>query len=218
MVRKGLTLVELLIVIAIIVALAGLLFPVFMTVRERARITYCVNNLKQIGDALHMYAQDHDGFVPPYTNFLLAKDPKNPYLPNCNEPTLLELAYEPYTKNKQIWYCPYDPYAGIDTRDGPPNFGGPPTLRAIYWGELNHKATSYAIEYICCMEKFVPLHIDNIPTYAQFRLLTGIPLTGVEPNEPLPYATDFYHGNLRTERFLLRLYFDGTVKMHRKTY
>jgi prepilin-type N-terminal cleavage/methylation domain-containing protein len=69
--RKGMTLVELLIVIGIIAVLAGLLFPVFTSVRERARITYCINNLKQVGAALHMYAQDHDGFVPPYTLMLL---------------------------------------------------------------------------------------------------------------------------------------------------
>jgi len=215
--RKGLTLMELLIVIGIIAVLAGLLFPIFMSVRERAWITHCINSLKQVGDALHMYSQDYDGFVPPYTNWLLVKDPKNPYLPNCNEPILLESAYEPYTKNKQIWYCPLDIYAGMDTRDGPPDFGGPPTLRATYWNELNHKATSYGIEYICCMEKFVPLHIGNIPTYAQLRLLTGKPLVG-KSDEPLPYATDFYHGNLRTERIFLQLYFDGEVKVRKRTY
>lgn len=86
---KGLTLMELLIVIAIIVALAGLLFPVFVTVRERARIAHCTNSLKQVGNALHMYAQDYDGFVPPFSNYCGASEEKNNiYLRNSDDPSL----------------------------------------------------------------------------------------------------------------------------------
>ncbi|WP_456339643.1 prepilin-type N-terminal cleavage/methylation domain-containing protein [Fervidibacter sacchari] len=44
--RKGLTLMELLIVVAIIAALAALLFTVFQSVRERAYIASCTSNLK----------------------------------------------------------------------------------------------------------------------------------------------------------------------------
>ena len=50
--RKGLTLMELLIVVAIIAALAALLFPVFQSVRERAYIASCTSNLKQLYNAL----------------------------------------------------------------------------------------------------------------------------------------------------------------------
>ncbi|MEZ8216725.1 prepilin-type N-terminal cleavage/methylation domain-containing protein [Candidatus Fervidibacteria bacterium JGI MDM2 SSWTFF-3-K9] len=56
--RKGLTLVELLIVVAIIAALAALLFPVFQSVRERAYIASCTSNLKQLYNALQMYEED----------------------------------------------------------------------------------------------------------------------------------------------------------------
>lgn len=58
------TLIELLVVIAIIVILAAILFPVFAQAREKARQTTCVSNLKQLGIALSLYAQDWDEGFP----------------------------------------------------------------------------------------------------------------------------------------------------------
>jgi prepilin-type N-terminal cleavage/methylation domain-containing protein/prepilin-type processing-associated H-X9-DG protein len=57
----GFTLIELLVVIAIIAILAAILFPVFAQAREKARQSSCISNLKQIGTALNMYMDDHDG-------------------------------------------------------------------------------------------------------------------------------------------------------------
>ena len=62
--RRGFTLIELLVVIAIIAILAAILFPVFQNVRENARRTKCVNNMKQIGIATMQYTQDYDEFYP----------------------------------------------------------------------------------------------------------------------------------------------------------
>jgi prepilin-type N-terminal cleavage/methylation domain-containing protein/prepilin-type processing-associated H-X9-DG protein len=67
--RRGFTLIELLVVIAIIAVLIALLLPAVQAAREAARRAQCVNNLKQMGLAIHNYISTNGCFPNLFTNF-----------------------------------------------------------------------------------------------------------------------------------------------------
>ncbi len=105
--RRAFTLIELLVVIAIIAILAAILFPVFARAREAARATSCKSNLKQIGTAFMMYAQDYD-------ETMVSGRPADPHtaaLTNYHAYNGWPSHLQPYTKNKQMFYCPSSPAA-----------------------------------------------------------------------------------------------------------
>src|SRR5215469_3777883 len=65
--KKAFTLIELLVVIAIIAILAAILLPVLSSAQERGKRAQCINNLKQVGVACTMYAQENNDIFPPAT-------------------------------------------------------------------------------------------------------------------------------------------------------
>ena len=108
--NRAFTLIELLVVIAIIAILAAILFPVFAQAREKARSASCTSNVRQMGIAAVMYAQDYDETYPGMWQWSpLAILAHSPYLyPPGWTLQQAEQACEtcPYVKNAQIFKCP----------------------------------------------------------------------------------------------------------------
>lgn len=97
------TLIELLVVIAIIAILAAILFPVFAQAKASAKQSTCLSNMKQLGTAYLMYAQDYDDVMMPTDSFD-AGPFQGLWQPGRNEGP----AY-PYYKNFGILTCPSEP-------------------------------------------------------------------------------------------------------------
>lgn len=111
--RRAFTLIELLTVLAIILLLAAIIFPVFARAKRSALQTKCISNLSQIGKAMLIYMGDHDDMFP------RAVDASDKYAPSIWDASpdwqatiastdLLNQALHPYSKGPEIYACPSD--------------------------------------------------------------------------------------------------------------
>ncbi len=125
--RKGFTLIELMIVIAIIAILAAILVPNFIRARAQGQVTSCKSNLKNIGTACEMYATDNAGRYPTDLTKLLDKG----------------TATQPYLK--QIPKCPSEgssaPYTNSYERSTNPD------VYTVYCSGSNHTAAGCEANY-----------------------------------------------------------------------
>lgn len=107
MARRGHSLLETLVVLAIIGTLTALFFPALQNARAAADRTVCVNNLRQIGLAMHAYhdAQKH----LPYARLCPApwRGGRDPYCTTLPTPNT-------YTGPSETWWAPYDNRPGTD--------------------------------------------------------------------------------------------------------
>lgn len=96
---RGFTLLELLVVIAVIAALAGIGTAVARPMLARSRQAACLNQLRSIGTALESYLQDHNQKFP---ELAAGRSSKTEDLP------VLETALQPYLENPDAFKCPQD--------------------------------------------------------------------------------------------------------------
>ena len=192
--RAGFSLIELLVVIAIIAILAALLLPSLSRSKEQALRVSCLNNLKQLSLAWIMYADDHDGVLPP-NNFVWNVDTGQPILEEeswCPNNTRWDADTRnvergvifPYVRNAALYRCPADKSTIEDAAGNPL-----PQLRTRSYNmslDINNRVTRSFKRYSEIRE----------PPPAQFLVFMEVHEDGiVDSLFGVPKIGGFYDGN-----------------------
>jgi competence protein ComGC len=150
--QRGVTLGETLFICALIVVGCIVLWFVESRTRADSAVKSCGTNVHQLGAALAMYALDHDGDLPQYTNMerVLAKSGSAPT--TSDQPALLKRCLQLYCEDN-TWYCPIDPVKG----------------KAVYYLGIRHQFTSYVFPNYSVKGK--PQKLEQLANDVQHGLL-----------------------------------------------
>ncbi|MGQ9487823.1 MAG: type II secretion system protein [Armatimonadota bacterium] len=186
--NRAFTLIELLVVIAIVAVVAGILLPVFAQVRERARMTSCLSNARQLVIAIQTYTQDFDESLPPSTNYAIP-----PEIPERIWTRLVQ----PYVKNTGIFTCPSASGSGFPVDWSQRGIGSIGYTSATAYDPAEREGFSTPVSLATLDEAArIPLFADTAsgPTSQKYRGYVFDPYQGepntIDPRLGTPLAAD----------------------------
>lgn len=133
--RRGITLLEILVVFSIMVIMMAILGAVLGRAKEAGKVSSCTSNLHQLAIAASMYRESADGKIPP--NLFVDTRP-----------------LDPFVKAQSVWKCPSDPYRPAANRQTsnrigkPVSYFSPVTIIDDFVAKLEAKDSNFGV-FVC---------------------------------------------------------------------